>query len=105
LGEGQLPALVRTAAGEIGEVIAMLVHFFNPAVIVLGGRMTHFGDEMLAGVRSVVYRRALPLATRKLSVELSTLGNRAGIIGAVVLGVEHVLSPLGLRSLMPTVTS
>lgn len=103
-GEAQLSALVRTAAGEIGEVIAMLVHFFNPAVIVLGGRMTQFGDEMLAGVRSVVYRRALPLATRKLSVELSTLGNRAGIIGAVVLGVEHVLSPQGLRSMIPTTT-
>ncbi|HEY6642705.1 ROK family transcriptional regulator [Povalibacter sp.] len=99
--DGQLHALVRTAAGEIGEVIAMLVHFFNPGVIVLGGRMTQFGDEMLAGVRSVVYRRALPLATRRLSVELSTLGNRAGIIGAVVLGVEHVLSPQGLRALIP----
>lgn len=100
-GDAQVSALVRTAAGDIGEVIAMLVHFFNPAVIVLGGRMTQFGDELLAGVRSVVYRRALPLATRKLSVELTTLGNRAGIIGAVVLGVEHVLSPQGLRSMMP----
>ncbi len=100
-GDAQLSGPIRNAAAEIGEVIAMLVHFFNPAVIVLGGRMTQFGDEMLAGVRSVVYRRALPLATRKLSVELSTLGNRAGIIGAVVLGVEHVLSPQGLRSMMP----
>jgi predicted NBD/HSP70 family sugar kinase len=100
LGEAQIATLVRAAAGEIGEVIAMLVHFFNPAVIVLGGRMTQFGDEMLAGVRSVVYERALPLATRRLSVELSTLGYRAGIIGAVVLGVEHVLSPQGLRSMM-----
>jgi len=101
IGETQIATLVRTAAGDIGEVIAMLVHFFNPAVIVLGGRMTQFGDEMLAGVRSVVYQRALPLATRRLSVELSTLGRRAGIIGAVVLGVEHVLSPQGLRSMMP----
>lgn len=96
----QVASLVRAAAGDIGEVIAMLVHFFNPGVIVLGGRMTQFGDEMLAGVRSVVYRRALPLATRKLSVELSTLGRRAGIVGGVVLGVEHVLSPQGLRTLL-----
>jgi predicted NBD/HSP70 family sugar kinase len=96
----QIASLVRSAAGDIGEVIAMLVHFFNPSVIVLGGRMTQFGDEMLAGVRSVVYRRALPLATRKLSVELSTLGRRAGIVGGGVLGVEHVLSPQGLQSLM-----
>jgi predicted NBD/HSP70 family sugar kinase len=101
IGDAQIATLVRAAAGDIGEVIAMLVHFFNPAVIVLGGRMTKFGDEMLAGVRSVVYQRALPLATRKLSVELSTLGHRAGIVGAVVLGVEHVLSPQGLRSMVP----
>lgn len=93
-------SLVRAAAGDIGEVIAMLVHFFNPGVIVLGGRMTQFGDEMLAGVRSVVYRRALPLATRKLSVELSLLGKRAGLVGGGVLGVEHVLSPKGLQALM-----
>lgn len=96
----QISSMVRAAAADVGEVIAMLVHFFNPSVIVLGGRMTEFGDEMLAGVRSVVYRRALPLATRKLSVELSTLARRAGIIGGVVLGVEHVLSTKGLQSLM-----
>lgn len=99
-GASQIASLVRTAGSDLGEVIAMLVHFFNPAVIVLGGRMTQFGDEMLAGVRSVVYRRALPLATRKLSVELSTLGRRAGIVGGAVLGVEHVLSPKGLQSFM-----
>lgn len=101
-GAAHVASLVRAAASDIGEVIAMLVHFFNPAVIVLGGRMTQFAAEMLAGVRSVVYQRALPLATRRLSVELSTLGYRAGIIGAVVLGVEHVLSPSGLRSMMAT---
>ena len=96
----KIASMVRSAAGDVGELVAMLVHFFNPNVIVLGGRMTEFGVEMLAGVRSVVYRRALPLATRKLSIELSTLGKRAGIIGGVVLGVEHVLSPKGLQSLM-----
>ncbi len=100
----QVANLVRAAAGDIGEVVAMLVHFFNPSVIVLGGRMTEFGDEMLAGVRSVVYRRALPLATRKLSVELSTLGKRAGLVGGGVLGVEHVLSPRGLQALMSPVS-
>jgi len=96
----QIAAMVRTAAEDIGELLAMLVHFYNPNVIVLGGRMTEFGAEMLAGARSVVYRRALPLATRKLSIELSLLGKRAGIVGGVVLGVEHVLSPKGLQSLL-----
>jgi predicted NBD/HSP70 family sugar kinase len=96
----RIAGMVRAAASEIGEVVASLVHFFNPSVIVLGGRMAQFGDEMLAGVRSVVYRRALPLATRRLSVELTTLGRRAGIVGGVVLGVEHVLSQRGLQAML-----
>lgn len=96
-----LSSMVRAAASDVGELIAMLVHFFNPNVVVLGGRMTAFGDDMLAVVRSVVYRRALPLATRKLSIELTTMGNRAGIIGGVVLGVEHMLSPNGLQAFLP----
>lgn len=98
----KIASMVRNAASDVGELVAMLVHFYNPNVIVLGGRMAEFGAEMLAGVRSVVYRRALPLATRRLSIEISTLGKRAGIVGGAVLGVEHVLSPKGLQSLMAT---
>jgi predicted NBD/HSP70 family sugar kinase len=100
--DAKIASMVRSAAADVGELVAMLVHFFNPNVVVLGGRMTAFGADMLAGVRSVVYRRALPLATRKLSIELTTLGKRAGIVGAAVLGVEHVLSPTGLQSLLAT---
>ncbi|HKR41031.1 MAG TPA: ROK family transcriptional regulator, partial [Paraburkholderia sp.] len=88
----ELATLVHSASSDLGELIAMLVHFFNPRVVALGGSMTQFGAEMLASVRAVVYRRALPLATRALSVELSVLNKRAGLVGGVVLGVEHILS-------------
>lgn len=47
----------------------MLVHMYNPAAIVLGGRMARISDDLLAGVRAVVYRRALPLATRGLLIQ------------------------------------
>ncbi|QJY48290.1 ROK family protein [Pseudonocardia broussonetiae] len=86
-------ALVREAAGLIGEVVAMLVHFYNPARVTLGGSVTSASDELLAGVRSVVYQRALPLATRNLVLATSVLGEHAGLGGASVLGVERVLSP------------
>ncbi|MBW0093540.1 ROK family protein [Pseudonocardia sp. KRD-184] len=86
-------ALVREAAALIGEVVAMLVHFYNPARVTLGGSVTSASDELLAGVRSVVYQRALPLATRNLVLATSVLGEHAGLGGASVLGVERVLSP------------
>ncbi len=93
-------ALVREGAGLIGEVVATLVHFYNPARVTLGGSLTAASDELLAGVRSVVYQRALPLATRNLVLANSVLGEYAGLAGAVVLGIERVLAPDDIGALL-----
>ncbi len=91
-GDPTARRLVREAAVLIGELVATLVHFYNPARVTLGGSLTELSDELLAGVRSVVYQRALPLATRNLVLANSVLGEYAGLAGAAVLGIEHVLS-------------
>jgi predicted NBD/HSP70 family sugar kinase len=93
-------ALVREAAGLIGEVVATLVHFYNPARVTLGGSVTAASDELLAGVRSVVYQRALPLATRNLVLANSVLGEYAGVAGAMVLGIEQALSASDIGGLL-----
>jgi predicted NBD/HSP70 family sugar kinase len=84
---------VREAAGRIGEVVADLVHFCNPARIVVGGGLTVPSDDILAGIRAVVYQRALPLATRNLVICHPALGEWSGTAGGLVLGIEHVLTP------------
>ncbi len=84
--------LIREAAERIGEVVANLVHFYNPARIVVGGGLTVPSDDLLAGIRAVVYRRALPLATRNLVISQPTLGEWSGTGGGVVLGIEHALT-------------
>lgn len=99
-GNGHARRLVRLAAREIGELIAMQVHAFNPASIVLGGSMARISDDLLAGVRAVVFQRALPLATRSLVIENSLLGAHAGVTGAVILGVEQALSAQGIARLI-----
>ena len=69
------------------------MNFFNPNVIVVGGDVAEVRDQLLAGIREVVYQRSLPLATRHLQIAQSALGDRAGVMGAAVMAVEHVLSP------------
>ncbi|GAA1263270.1 ROK family protein [Pseudonocardia aurantiaca] len=91
---------VREAANLIGELVATLVHFYNPARVTIGGALTAASDELLAGVRSVVYQRALPLATRNLVLTNSVLGEHAGLAGAIVLGIERVLSPDSIGALL-----
>jgi predicted NBD/HSP70 family sugar kinase len=101
-GDPAVLLLVREAAELIGEVVATLVHFYNPARVTIGGSVAAASDELLAGIRSVVYQRALPLATRNLVLANSVLGEFAGVAGAAVLGIERVLSAGGIGVLMGT---
>ncbi len=92
---GSVEALqeVRQAGRVIGEVLASAVSLLNPSVIVIGGSLADAGDPLLAGVREVVYRRSLPLATANLRIVPAVGGERAGIIGAACLVIDEVLAP------------
>ena len=80
--------LIRDGGRRVGGVLATLVSFSNPSMIVIGGGLALLGHILLAEIRSVVYRRSLPLATGNLPVVLSELGSRAGVTGAAVLASD-----------------
>ncbi|MBL7256201.1 ROK family transcriptional regulator [Paractinoplanes lichenicola] len=80
--------LIREGGRRVGGVLATLVSFSNPSMIVIGGGLALLGHVLLAEIRSVVYRRSLPLATGNLPVVLSELGSRAGVTGAAVLASD-----------------
>ncbi|MFC4010379.1 ROK family protein [Nonomuraea purpurea] len=92
-GDLRATRLIRQAGREVGAVMASIVNFFNPSVIVIGGDIAEAGEQVLAGVRETIYSRSLPLATQHLGIRASELGDRAGVIGAAVMVVEHVLAP------------
>jgi predicted NBD/HSP70 family sugar kinase len=84
---------VRDAGRFLGEVLAGSVNFFNPGAIVIGGDIAEAHQQLLAGVREVIFQRSLPLATGDLRIVPSRLGDRAGVIGAAIMVIEHVLAP------------
>lgn len=89
-------ALARQAGRDIGDVLASIVNFFNPAVIVFGGEIADAAEDLLTGVREVVYQRSPPLATRHLTIVHSHAGARAGVVGASVMATEHILAPTAI---------
>jgi len=103
-GEREATRAVREAGRELGGVLAAAVNFFNPAVIVIGGDLANAHEQLLAGVREVVYRRSLPLATRQLRVVPAQLGDRAGITGASAMVLAEVLAPGAVDRLVNGVT-
>jgi predicted NBD/HSP70 family sugar kinase len=95
-GDARALRLVRVAGQRIGEVLASLVSFYNPSRIILGGALAGLHDNLLAGIRAVVYERALPLATRDLTIETTAFGYRAAVLGASILAAHGALSPTNI---------
>jgi predicted NBD/HSP70 family sugar kinase len=82
--------IIRNSGLMIGEVLASLVNFFNPQIIVLGGGVSNIGYQLLSSIRQAVLHRSLPLATRDLHIVYSDLGVQAGVIGAINLALETI---------------
>lgn len=83
--------LIRESGEWVGRVIASLVNFSNPSLVVIGGGVAEFGDVFLASVRQGIYRRSLPLATRNLQINKSILGKMSGLIGCAFMTVDQLI--------------
>lgn len=84
--------ILQAAGHRVGAMLASVVNFFNPSLIVIGGGVASSGDLLLASIRETVYRRSLPLATRDLAIRLSSLGDMAGVNGAAVMVADQLFS-------------
>ncbi|MEU9322447.1 ROK family protein [Streptomyces canus] len=90
-GHPEAAALAREAGRHVGDVLATVVTLLNPGVLMIAGDLA--GTPFLTGVRELLYQRALPRSTARLEVVTSRLGERAGLIGAGALVVEHLYAP------------
>ena len=91
-GDAVAMDLLQTAGRRVGLMLASVVNFFNPSMVVIGGGVAQSGDVLLASIREVVYGRGLPLATRDLLVQRSSLGSLAGVIGGSAMVVDQLFS-------------
>ncbi|HZS51237.1 MAG TPA: ROK family protein [Bryobacterales bacterium] len=83
-----LEETARYLAMGVANVISML----NPQMIVLGGGLMQAGNLLLDPIRRETVRWAQPLAAREVRIELTQLGEDAGLLGAarLALGHDHV---------------
>jgi glucokinase-like ROK family protein len=91
-GDPVAVALLQSAGRLVGSMLASVVNFFNPSLIVIGGGVANSPDQLMAAIRETIYRRSLPLATRDLSIQRSSLGALAGVIGASSMVVDQLFS-------------
>jgi predicted NBD/HSP70 family sugar kinase len=91
--KGQIDAvrIVREGGRIIGEAVASLVSILNPATIVLSGQLAACDEILLPGIRERIYERALPLATRRLQLRRTRLGELGGVTGLALITADRLL--------------
>ena len=82
---------IMNETGERLEIsIANLVNLFNPELVVIGGRLSGASDLLMAPVRRAVKARGLQIATDAFRIEVSELGQKAGVWGAAMLMIDRI---------------
>ncbi|KEF14204.1 transcriptional regulator [Streptomyces rimosus] len=94
-GEPHATTLVRQAGRHIGAVLGVVVNFFNPQAVVLGGALSA-AEPLVAAVRGVLYERCLPMATSELSIVAASRGPDAGLLGAGHAALRELATEGGL---------
>jgi len=79
-----------TDAGHaVGTALAGLCNALNPQAIVIGGELSAAGDALLEPIRTAIGRHAIPPAAQDVALHQSALGDRAEVLGAVILAAQH----------------
>jgi glucokinase len=87
-GDEKCRHTLEETAAYIGMGVANLISIFNPQMVVLGGGLMQAEDLLLEPIRREVAKWALPRAAAQARIELSQLGDRAGLLGAARLALQ-----------------
>jgi glucokinase len=77
--------VLEETAAYLAMGVANIISLLNPQMVVLGGGVMQAGDLWLEPLRREVLEWAQPLAARQTRLELTQLGEDAGLLGAARL--------------------
>ena len=86
-GDPACRRVIGDAGRAVGNVVAALCNHLNPERIVVGGTVSPAGELVLVPMREVVRRYAIPAAAEDAVVVQGALGERAELLGALILVV------------------
>src|ERR1041385_4898707 len=84
-GDDLASSILDEAASYLGMGIANIISILNPQVVVLGGGLMNAGEYLLERIRQQTKLWAQPLAAEQCRIELTRLGDDAGLMGAARL--------------------
>lgn len=77
--------LIGEIGDKLGRGIALLINIFNPELIILGGSLSSTGDYLFLPIKSSINKYSLSILNNDTEIVISTLGEKAGVMGACLL--------------------
>jgi predicted NBD/HSP70 family sugar kinase len=84
-GDPACQRVIADVARIVGSVVAALCNQLNPERVVVGGKLVDADELLLGPMREAVRRYAIPAATDAVQVVRGALGERAELLGALIL--------------------
>lgn len=88
-GDSMVREAIRKAAAYLGIAIANVVTTIHPELVVLTGGVAAIGDLLLDTIRQEVDARVHMFPADTARIEVSSLSNRAGVLGGVALALDQ----------------
>jgi glucokinase len=88
-GDAFAQEIVSETARIIGIGVANIVSLVNPELVILGAGVGTQADLILEPVRRLVRTQAQPISGRSVRIEVSQLGEDAGLLGAAYTALER----------------
>ncbi|MDO6390080.1 ROK family transcriptional regulator [Pontibacter sp. BT731] len=93
LNDDMLAIEIISEAGEkIGRGIAAIMNLFNPELIILGGSLAETDAYIRLPIKAAINKYSLSLVSTDTELRMSSLGRKAGVMGACLLARDKILS-------------
>jgi glucokinase-like ROK family protein len=86
--------LIGQIGAFLGKGLSTLIHLFNPETIILGGHMSRAQQFLLDPVHQTLNKYTIGQIQKATRLVTSTLGEKAAVMGALALVMEHVFEDL-----------
>jgi glucokinase len=87
-GDKDARKALATIGINLGVGIANIINIFDPELVLIGGKVSKAGKLLLDPAMEVVKQRTLAYSSRRVKIEISSLGDRAGVLGAAMMALQ-----------------
>lgn len=84
--------LIDKMGQNLGEGIVTIINLFNPARIILGGKIGSASNLISNSIMAIVQKRALELPRRNTEIVFSQMGSYTGALGSTIPIIEKFFS-------------